>query len=110
MAGIPESDWRVFRELHTVWLNRYCTEVNDRIRRLLSEGKLSSHERYLKIYKLIHQKDREIGRAFNDFRRSTAMMQLCAIRNLGVVTEEELARFSESTRSVVLTDWRTEAE
>jgi hypothetical protein len=110
VGGIPEKDWRIFRELHAVWLNRYCAEVNDAIRHVLSDGRLTSHERYLKIYKLIHQKGRKIGYAFNDFRRSTATMQLCIIRNLGVVTEEEFTRFSESTRRIVLADWRAEAE
>ena len=37
---------------------------------------VSAHDRYLKGYKLIKQRDRQMANAFNDFRRSTAVMQL----------------------------------
>ena len=80
------------------------------MQRLLSDSDLSSHERYLKIYKFIHDKDKELGFAFNDFRRSTATLQLRIIRNLGLVTKEELAGFSDSTRQFVLADWRSRSE
>jgi hypothetical protein len=100
-GGIPEADWKVFRQLHGVWLDRYCTKVNERTKRLLSESELSAHDRYLKVYRFIHDKDKELGSAFNDLRRSTAIMQISRIKNLGVITEEELGRFSEATHRFV---------
>jgi hypothetical protein len=103
-GGIPEADWKVFRQLHRVWLDRYCAKVNEDIMRLLSQSELSPHDRYLKVYRFIHDKDKELGSAFNDFRRSTAIMQIHIIKNLGVITDEELGRFSESTRAFV-TEW-----
>jgi hypothetical protein len=103
-GGIPEADWKVFRQLHSVWLDRYCTKVNEQIKRLLSQSELSPHDRYLKVYRFIHDKDKELGSAFNDFRRSTAIMQIIMIKNLGVITEEELGRFSEPTHKSV-TEW-----
>ena len=45
----------------------------------------------LNAYSLITRKDRELGQAFNDFRRSTAVIQIRIIRNLSVVTDNELA-------------------
>ena len=106
MSGdIPERDWKTFRQLHSVWLDRYCTKVNEETKRLLSQSGLSPHERYLKVYRFIQDKDRELGSAFNDFRRSTATLQIRRIKNLGVITDEELIRFSESTRKVLLMEW-----
>jgi hypothetical protein len=104
-GGIPEGDWKIFRQLHSVWLDRYCTRVNEEMKRGLSQSGLSPHERYLKVYRFIHDKDRELGLAFNDFRRSTATLQIRLIKNLGVITDEELSRFSESTRKVLLIEW-----
>jgi hypothetical protein len=103
-GGIPEADWKIFRQLHEVWLERYCAKVNDGLKRLLSQPGLSSHDRYLEIYRFIRDKDEELGFAFNDFRRSTARLQISRIKNLGVINDEELARFSESTRAFVLLD------
>ncbi len=103
--GIPEADWKIFRQLREIWLDRYCTNVNAEIKSLLSNPGLSSHARYLKIYRLIHEKDKKLGFAFDDSRRSTAIEQIRIIKSLGVVTEDELGRFSKSTREFVLARW-----
>ena len=104
-GGIAEADWKIFRQLREVWVERYCARVNNQMKRLLSKPGLSSHEHYLKAYRLIHEKDKELGFAFNDFRRSTAIRQISIIKNLGVITEEELGRFSEATRAFVVMEW-----
>jgi len=100
-GGIPESDWKVFRELHPVWLERYCQRVNSELASHLSDERLSAHKRYLNVYSLIDRKDRELGEAFNDMRRSTAVNQIRIVRALGVITDKELARFSDSTRNFI---------
>jgi len=34
MSGaIPEADWRVFRSLHPIWIDRFCKRVNDELLR-----------------------------------------------------------------------------
>jgi hypothetical protein len=96
--GFPESDWRVFRELRPVWLERYCAKLNQQVIKKLSDSRRSEHERYIDAYRFIQKKDRDLGDAFNDFRRSTATRQISIIRTLGVVTEQEVARFSEQTQ------------
>jgi len=103
-GGIRESDWKIFRELHTVWLNRYCEQVNHELTKRLSNSRLSPHARYLEAYKFIHRKDKELGQAFNDLRRSTALWQIRIIHGLGLVTDKELAKFSDATRNFVLTE------
>jgi hypothetical protein len=73
--------------------------------RALSDDSRDAYEQYLAAYKLIHKRDKEIGNAFNDFRRSTAVIQIAIIRKLGVITDEELERFSESTRASLQHFW-----
>ena len=48
---------------------------------------------------------RELGEAFNDMRRSTALIQIRIIRLLGVITDNELARFSDSTRNFIVAEF-----
>jgi hypothetical protein len=105
MGGIPESDWKIFRELRPVWLERYCKRTNEELASCLSDERLSAHKRYLNAYSLITRKDRELGQAFDDFRRSTAVIQIRIIRILGVVTDNELARFSGPTRKFILAQY-----
>ena len=97
-GGIPEADWKVFRSLRPIWLNRFCKRINDELSRVLADEGRSPHEQYLAAYKLIHKRDKEVGDAFNDFRRSTAIVQIAITRKLGVITDEEFGRFSEPTR------------
>ena len=100
MSGdFPEKDWKVFRELRPVWLQRYCAEVNCQVIRKLSDTKRTEHERYIDVYRFIQKKDRELRDAFNVFRRSSATRQISIIRSLGVVSENEVARFSEQTQN-----------
>jgi len=42
-----------------------------------------------------------MSNAFDDFRRSTAVMQLGIMRRMKLLTDEELGLFSEQTRTRV---------
>src|ERR1700730_3833961 len=97
MSGaIPGGDWRGVRSLDPIWIVRFSKRVNGELLRALSDDSRDAYEQYLAAYKLMHKRDKEIASAFNDFRRSTAIFQIAIIRKLGVITDEELGRFSES--------------
>ena len=99
--NFPESDWKLFRQLHSIARDRYCQKVLDDIARVAADTKATPHERYLKIYKVIQQRDQIIGEAFNDLRRSTALMRLITIHSHGLITEDEIGRFTQDTRDVI---------
>jgi hypothetical protein len=82
--GFPERDRKTFRELHKIALARYCDRILDELRQGIANKTESSHDRYLKIYRIIHRRDKELGQALNDFRRSTAFQQLLLINSLGL--------------------------
>ena len=106
MSGaIPEADWRVFRSLHPIWIDRFCKRVNGELLRALSDDSRDAYEQYLASYKLVQKRDKEIASAFDDFRRSTAIVQIAIIRKLGVITDEEFGRFSESTHASLQHFW-----
>lgn len=96
--SIPESDWKLFRQLHPVALNRYCERVLAEIGKAAGELEITPHERFLKVYELVRDRNRSIADAFNDFRRSTAVTQLAVLHGHGLITAEELSRFSQETR------------
>ncbi len=98
---IPESDWKLFRQLHPIALNRFCEQVLADIAHIVADTKVTPHERYLRIYKLVEQRDQTIGEAFNDLRRSTAIMRLLTICSHHLITEDEIGRFTQETRDVI---------
>lgn len=98
---IPESDWKVFREVRAAALERFCQRVLDDIERTMSDKARSFHDRYLEIFKLIERRDRELAHAFNDMRRSTAIFQLAVICSHGLLTPDEKLRFTAGTREAI---------
>ena len=104
--AIPEQDWRVFSTLHPVWLDRFCVCVNNKVVQLLANEKNEPYDRYIAAYKLMQKTDKEVESSFADYRRCTAVFQIARIRKLGVITDEELARFSEGTRAVLDLLWK----
>jgi hypothetical protein len=52
---IPESDWKIFRQLHPVALERFCERTLSEVGRLASDTGKSAHERYLAVFRLIQR-------------------------------------------------------
>ena len=100
-SDIPEPDWRRFKEIHQKLLDRYCRQILEEAADVCGSADGTSHDQYLQLYKLIHERDKQMAHGFNDFRRSTAVMQLAIMRRMKLLTDEELRLFSEQTRNRV---------
>ena len=96
---INESDWKLFRRLQPVALERFCKQVIEEINQATSNCSGDYHKRYLKVFSLIMKRDEQMGRAFNDVRRSTAIILLTNIREAGLLTDDEFSQFSAETRA-----------
>ena len=101
MRDIQESDWKLFKRLREIALERFCDRVLDEISHFRSDGSKSKHEQYLAIYRLMRERDKEVDAIFDHLRRSTAVQQLCAFRSHDLVTEQELYQFSPELRKSV---------
>ena len=98
---IKESDWKLFRRLHEVALERFCQRVIAEINQATSNCAGDYHKRYLEVYRLIRERDKEMALAFNDMRRSTAFFLLANIRGSDLLTDEEFSQFSLETREAI---------
>ena len=96
-----ESDWKKFTKLKKIALERFCASVLDESRVLCEKETLTAYERYHDLYKIIHKRDKELGRVFDGHSRSRADQQLRDMYNKGLVTDEELSKFSEETQNLV---------
>lgn len=97
-----ESDWKQFTKLKKTALERFCESVLNESRVLCDREGLTAYERYSELYKIIQKRDRELGRAFDGHSRSRADQQLRDMYNRGLVTDDELSKFTEETRNLVL--------
>lgn len=78
---IHESDWRVFRRLHSIALERFCKRVLEEVREA-AECKTDYHDCYRKVYRLIRDHDKRMAAAFDDPRRSNAFLLLANVVQL----------------------------
>src|SRR5688572_13632324 len=99
--GIRESDWKLFRELRAVALDRFCHRTLAELGRLANDSTKSHHERYLTVFELLRRRDRELADVFDNPGRSTALLQLALIQSRDLLSKEEFARFSPETRASV---------
>ena len=102
-GDILESDWKTFRTLRVIALNRYCEHVLAETREISLNSKKTHHERYLDVFKFLEDRDELIVIAFNDARRSTAFRQLLVIRKHALLTDDEMLQFSPELRTRVET-------
>ena len=100
---IKESDWKLLRRLHQVALERFCKRVLAEVRSAAADTGDGYHDRYLRVFELIRDHDKTIGWAFNDMRRSKALILLANIKHEGLLTAAELAQFSPETRQAIET-------
>jgi len=54
---ISEADWRVFKEVRVVALNRLYHRILSECRTVCDDDGVTAHHRYLKLYALIHQRN-----------------------------------------------------
>ena len=70
MRDIKESDWKIFKGVREVALERFCERVLHEIERIGSDATKTKHQRYLAI----------IGLCVIATRRSTRYSMTCADR------------------------------
>jgi hypothetical protein len=95
---IKESDWKIFRNLREFALERYCHRVLGDVRVTVDEQDKTYHQRYLNLFELLRQKDKELAFAFDAPRRSQAFIQLMTIITEDLLTDAEVRQFSQETR------------
>ena len=101
MREIKEPDWKVLRRVHPLALETFCERVLAEIDRVSRDGATSHHARYLQIFRILQQRDREMARLFDNSRRSHALTMLAQIRSQGLLTQDEFSSLSPETRGAI---------
>ncbi|MCC6698627.1 MAG: hypothetical protein IT365_23590 [Candidatus Hydrogenedentes bacterium] len=100
-SQVPESDWKRFKIVREKLLERFCERVIAEIASAMTAPGSTAHERYLKIYRLLKQRDEELADAFNDLRRSTALDQLLIMQRMGLLEDEDRQAFTAETQDTL---------
>ena len=99
MAGeISEADWRVFRELKPIALDRLCARVLAEMTAIQADATRTNHQRFLAVYARINEGNDDVAAIFNGMSRSRASLQLHLMIRHGLLTPDEISRFSAPFR------------
>jgi hypothetical protein len=98
---IKESDWKKFRQLRLVALDRFCQRVLSEINVICSDKGKTNHERYGEVFGIIEKRDKELADMFDAESRSRAFMHLLLIQSRDLLTQEEMSVFSPELQEYI---------
>lgn len=99
--SILESDWKKFKELYNLALDRFCQGVLADAKTIAQHDALSAHARYRMLYRLMHDRDKDIVRTFDPYSRSSALIALRLMVKHDLLTDAELSVLSEAAREEI---------
>ncbi len=97
-----EKDWKIFRELREVALERLCERALRKARAVVEDPSKPALARFRDLAALVDERQDWIARGFDDAKRSAMLFQLAFLHAIDLVEGEELARFSAATRERVV--------
>jgi hypothetical protein len=95
---ISERDWKTFKKLRALALERLSQQIMDEVQAISSKTGATAHEKYLEVYRHTRERDKDVADAFNRFSRSTALLSLRIIRSLNLLTDSELSGLSDEAK------------
>ena len=101
MRQIAESDWKIFKKLHPIALERFYARAVLEIAEVMADQSRTPRERFWKVSEITEEHGKDVSEIFDDYRRSTALFQLAIIRRRGFLTDEEIATFGPDARAFV---------
>ena len=103
---IRESDWKKFKKLKSVALERFCESVLSESIELARRSGASAYDRYVDLYQLLRERDKVLASVFDGLSRSKADLQLGLMYARGIVNDSELSQFSDNTQEIARA-WKT---
>jgi len=99
--GIKESDWKRFKEVHQIAMERFDQKCLQEAEYHLTDKAKSATERFFEVRDIMRDRNKQRATLFDDYRRSTAWMQIAFMRAHKLITDEEMLRFSEDLQDRV---------
>ena len=92
---MKESDWKIFKQIKENAIELFCGQALEEFEEVITNKNEHVHNRYLLLYKLVQNRDKQMQLLFDGNSRSKAPLQLLAIRGEGLADENLLSKLSE---------------
>ena len=94
---MKESDWKIFKQIKERAIELFCSRALEEFEEVINNKHDHVHNKYLLLYKLVQNRDKQMQLIFDNHSRSKAILQLMAIRGEGLADEALLNKLSEET-------------
>lgn len=100
---IKESDWKVFKKLYPLALERFYDRAVNELQKIVAEDKMNSGDKYHKIYETVQKRDKKLAKLFDGaYSRSAAFIQLISYYKEELITQKEVNQLSKENRDRIL--------
>ncbi len=101
MIDFTEADWKCLQRLKSTLLERLCERINQKTLGILNDPSKTPYEKSLAIYEKTRRDDRDVARAFDDWRRSRLGTIILELDRQGLFTESDLQGFSPAIEEYI---------
>jgi hypothetical protein len=100
MNAIPERDWKYLRRVQGQLLEALCSRINGEAEasQIVADHSLNQHERFLRLYAHVIERDAVVADCFDDWRRSNMLLKLLLLRKHRLLTDEHISKLSTETQ------------
>ncbi len=96
-----ESDWRIFRDSLPIWREKYLIKINQQISTILNDPQKTATERFWDIYEFQKKQSKILRFCLDRYSRSSMYLKLHAMVDCGMVTDKDLAAFSDELKEII---------
>lgn len=98
MYRISEPDWIIFKRHHLIVHETFVRGVLADFRRLMHDESMTDIERFQSITQVVQKAQKKENALFLDYRRSTAIRFIRSFRVEKLLSEYQMAEYSEELR------------
>ena len=98
MRQIPESDWKYLRSIKDKLLDTLYKRINDGALLICTDTKLSQPKKFHDLLEHLFDGNETVAGCFDDWRRSTIIINLLHLQRERLLTNEQLSHLSAETR------------
>ena len=102
MFAILESDWKKFKPLHALAMDRFFQKTNAEIAQRILSTQGTHQDRFWNAHEFACDQRKEAAELFDDPRRSSALLKLAAFCRQGLLTPEEISPLTPETRQFIV--------
>jgi len=95
---MKESDWKIFKEIKEKAIESYCAMVLKEFSEVINDEDEHVHNRYLLLFELVQNRNKEMSLIFDGHSRSRAHIQLLLIRREDLADPQLLEQLSSEFR------------